>query len=206
MTQIEPAAACTIRRPLAGGRAAVPLDAVFPGASSSSISDPREIVPGPDAADPGRCPGELPSRPVCQSIVPWADLTDEEFAQASRVSRLVDGYLLTMPQLAGNQSPPESSPGTKVVTYRLLDVAPADPGKLGTYLDGAFRTCARARDSTVAGVDALVGTVRSEYGSGAAQVVLLTRGSHVLWAQLDGSGWVAGERERALKVIVARLL
>jgi hypothetical protein len=205
MTQIEPAAVCTIRRPLTDRRGAVPLDAVFPGASSSSVSDPREVVPGPDAADPRRCPGELPLRPACQNIVPWADLTDEEFVQASHARRLVDGYLLTMPQLAGNQSPPESSPGTKVVTYRLLDVAPGDPGELVAYLDTGFRICAEARESTVAGVDALVGTVHSDYGAGSSQVVLLTRGSRVAWAQLDGSGWAPGERERALRVIVTHL-
>ena len=101
--------------------------------------------------------------------MPWTGTTDDEFVPASRARRMVAGYLLTMPQLAGNQSPPESSPGTKVVTYRVLDLAPGDPRGLVDYLDLAFRTCARAREGTVAGVSGLTGTVRSEYGAGSAQ-------------------------------------
>ncbi|GAA2480518.1 hypothetical protein GCM10009858_17680 [Terrabacter carboxydivorans] len=184
----------------------MPLDAVFPGAETSATSDPKETVPGPDAADRTRCPGQLPSGPHCDGLVPWTDLLPDAFVPASGARRLVGGYLLTMPKQAGNQAPPESSAGTKVVTFTLVDLAAGDPGGLVDYLDVAFRACARATPSTVAGVGALVGTVRSEYGAGSAEVVLLRRGTHLVWAALDGSGWEPGEQQRALAVLVARLL
>jgi len=205
MTFIEAPPRCTTRRPLTGtGR--VPLDAVFPGAETSALSDPRETVPGPDAADPTRCPGELPSEPQCDGLVPWTGLLPDAFVPASRARRLVEGYLLTMPKQAGNQAPPESSAGTKVVTFSLVDLAGGDPAGLVDYLDVAFATCAKATETTVAGAPALVGTVPSEYGAGSAAVVLLRRGSHLVWVTLDGSGWRQGEQQRALAVLVSRLL
>lgn len=196
---------CTSTRPLTG-KGRVPLDAVFPGAETSAVSDPKETVPGPDAADRTRCPGELPSGPHCDGLVPWTDLLPDAFVPASGARRLVGGYLLTMPKQAGNQAPPESSAGTKVVTFTLADLVAGDPGGLVDYLDVAFRVCAKATSSTVAGVGALVGMVRSEYGAGSAEVVLLRRGTHLVWAALDGSGWEPGEQQRALAVLVARLL
>jgi hypothetical protein len=205
MTPIEAAPQCTTTRPLTG-KGRVPLDAVFPGAETSAFSDPKEEVPGPDAADRARCPGELPSEPHCDGLVPWTGLLHDAFIPASRARRLVEGYLLTMPKQAGNQAPPESSAGTKVVTFSLVDLAAGDQGGLVDYLDGAFRDCAKATPSTVAGVEALVGTVPSEYGAGSAEVVLLRRGTHLVWAALDGSGWQQGEQQRALAVLVARLL
>ena len=146
----------------------------------------------PTPTDRARCPGELPSRPHCDGLVPWTGLLPDAFVPASRARRLVGGYLLTMPKQAGNQAPPESSAGTKVVTFNLVDLAAGDPGGLVDYLDVAFRACAKATPSTVAGVGALVGTVRSEYGAGSAEVVLLRRGTHLVWAALDGSGWSRG--------------
>lgn len=205
MTPVEAGPRCTSTRPLTG-RGRVPLDAVFPGAETSAISAPKEVVPGPDAADRNRCPGQLPSQPHCDGLVPWTDLLPDAFVPASGARRLVGGYLLTMPKQAGNQAPPESSAGTKVVTFTLVDLAAGDPGGLVDYLDHAFTACAKARPSTVAGARALVGTVRSEYGAGSAEVVLLRRGSHLVWAELDGSGWERGEQERAIAVLVARLL
>ena len=205
MTPVEAAAQCTTTRPLTG-KGRVPLDAVFPGAETSAISDPKETVPGPDATDRSRCPGDLPSEPHCDGLVPWTGLLPDAFVPASGARRLVGGYLLTMPKQAGNQAPPESSAGTKVVTFNLVDLAAGDPGGLVDYLDVAFRACAKATPSTVAGVGALVGTVRSEYGAGSAEVVLLRRGTHLVWAALDGSGWEQGEQQRALAVLVARLL
>jgi hypothetical protein len=205
MTFIEAAPRCTTRRPLTGpGR--VPLDAVFPGAESSALSDPKETVPGPDAADRTRCPGELPAAPRCEGLVPWTGLLPDAFVPASGARRLVEGYLLTMPKQAGNQAPPESSAGTKVVTFSLVDLVAGDPAGLADDLDVAFAACAKARPSTVAGVRALVGTVRSEYGAGTAEVVLLRRGTHLVWASLDGSGWKQGEQQRAVAALVARLL
>ncbi|GAA2741368.1 hypothetical protein GCM10009868_07230 [Terrabacter aerolatus] len=205
MTPIEAAPQCTTTRPLTG-KGRVPLDAVFPGAETSAFSAPKEVVPGPDAADPARCPGGLPSRPHCDGLVPWTDQLADAFVPASRARRLVEGYLLTMPKQAGNQAPPESSAGTKAVTYSLVDLAAGDPGGLVDYVRAAFASCAKAVPSRVDGVDALVGTVRSEYGAGSAEVVLLRRGSHLVWASLDGSGWEQGEEQRALVVLVARLL
>ncbi|GGN00177.1 hypothetical protein GCM10009721_29130 [Terrabacter tumescens] len=205
MTPIEAAARCTTTRRLTG-KGEVPLDAVFPGAETSATSDPKETVPGPDAADRTRCPGELPAEPHCDGLVPWTDLLPDEFVPASGARRIVGGYLLTMPKQAGNQAPPESSAGTKVVTFSLVDLVAGDPGGLVDHLDVAFRACAKATPSTVAGVGALVGTVRSEYGAGSAEVVLLRRGPHLVWAALDGSGWEKGEQQRALAVLVARLL
>jgi hypothetical protein len=205
LTPVEAAPQCTTTRHLTG-KGRVPLDAVFPGAETSAVSDPKETVPGPDATDRTRCPGELPSAPHCDGLVPWTDLLPDGFVPASGARRLVEGYLLTMPKQAGNQAPPESSAGTKVVTFSLVDLAAGDPGGLVGYLDGAFRACAKATPSTVAGVGALVGTVRSEYGAGSAEVVLLRRGTHLVWAALDGSGWEKGEQQRALAVLVARLL
>ncbi len=211
MTVIQDAAQCTVRRGLTDARGRVPLREVFPGSSDGGFSDPSEVVPGRDAADPARCAGKLPPDPHCEVILPWTGLSsDESFITASGAQRVVDGYLLTMPQQAGNEAPPESSPGTRVVTYRLLDLVAGDPGGLVDYLDLAFRTCAQARESTVAGTvagaEALVGTVRSEYGAGSARVVLLTRGSHVVWATIDGGGWKTGQREHAVRVLAARLL
>jgi hypothetical protein len=205
MTPIEAAPQCTSTRPLTG-KGQVPLDAVFPGAETSAFSDPREVVPGPDAADRARCPGELPSEPHCDGLVPWTGLLPDAFITASRARRLVEGYLLTMPKQAGNQAPPESSAGTKVVTFSLLDLVGDDPAGLVGYLDAAFRTCAKAVPSAVAGAGALVGTVPSEYGAGSAEVVLLRRDDHVVWASLDGSGWKQGEQQRALAGLAARLL
>ena len=206
MTLIEAAPRCTTTRPLTG-RGRVPLDAVFPGADTSAFSDdPKEVVPGPDAADRARCPGELPSEPLCAGLVPWTGLQAHAFVTASRARRLVEDYLLTMPKQAGNQAPPESSAGTKVVTFGLVDLVAGDPAGLVDHLAVAFRACAKATSGTVAGVGALVGTVHSEYGAGSAEVVLLRRGTHVVWATLDGSGWKQGEQQRALAVLVARLL
>ena len=205
MTPIEAAPQCTTTRPLTG-RGRVPLAAVFPGAETSAFSAPKEVVPGPEATDRARCPGELPSRPHCDGLVPWTDLPPDAFIPASGARRLVEGYLLTMPKQAGNQAPPESSAGTKAVTYSLVDLVAGDPGGLVDYLHAAFTACAKAVPSTVAGVGALVGTVRSEYGAGSAEVVLLRRGTHLVWASLDGSGWQQGEQQRALAVLVARLL
>ena len=205
MTFIEAAPRCTTTRPLTG-KGRVPLDAVFPGAETSAFSAPREVVPGPDAADRARCPGELPSHPQCDGLVPWTGLLADAFIPASRSRRLVEGYLLTMPKQAGNQAPPESSAGTKVVTFSLVDLGAGDRGGLVPYLDAAFTTCAKAAPSRVAGVGARIGTVPSEYGAGSAEVVLLRRGDHLVWATLDGSGWHPGEQQKALVVLVARLL
>ncbi|MFM6851217.1 MAG: hypothetical protein ACKOVB_19175 [Terrabacter sp.] len=205
MTPVEAAARCTMTRPLSG-RGRLPLDAVFPGAESSASSDPSEVVPGADAADRAKCPGELPTEPRCEGLVPWTGLSADAFVAASGARRLVQGYLLTMPKLAGNQAPPESSAGTKAVTFSLVDLAAGDPAGFVAYLEGAFADCASPTRSTVAGAAALVGTVRSEYGAGTAQVVLLHRGSHVVWASIDGSGWKAGEQRRALAVLVQHLL
>jgi hypothetical protein len=205
MTFIEAAPRCTTTRPLTG-KGRVPLDAVFPGAETSAFSAPKEAVPGPDAADRAQCPGELPSRPQCDGLVPWTGLLNDAFIPASRARRVVEGYLLTMPKQAGNQAPPESSAGTKVVTFSLVDLAAGDPGGLVAYLDAAFTTCAKASPSRVAGVGVRIGTVPSEYGAGSAEVVLLRRGAHLVWATLDGSGWQPGEQQRALAVLVARLL
>jgi hypothetical protein len=205
MTFIEAAPRCTTTRPLTG-KGRVPLDAVFPGAETSALSDPKEVVPGPDAADRSRCPGALPSEPLCEGLVPWTGLQTDAFVTASRARRLVEGYLLTMPKQAGNQAPPESSAGTKVVTFGLLDLDAGDPAGLVDHLDVAFRACAKATPSTVAGAGALLGTVPSEYGAGSAEAVLLRRDDHVVWATLDGSGWKQGEQQRALAVLAARLL
>ena len=73
-------------------------------------------------------------------------------------------------------------------------------------MDRSFRTCAKARDDGTAGAVALVGTVPSEYGASSAQVVLMRRGTHLLWATFDGSGWRKGEQRRAVDVLAARLL
>lgn len=205
MTVVPEATRCITMRPLTG-KGRVPLDAVFPGAETSATSDPKEAVPGPDAADRTRCPGRLPSEPRCEGLVPWTGLTPDAFVPASGARRLVGGYLLTMPKQAGNQAPPESSAGTKAVTFGLVDLVAGDPAGFVDYLDAAFTACARATRSTVAGVDALLGTVPSDYGAGSAEVVLLRRGTHLVWAALDGSGWVKGEQQRAVAVLVARLL
>src|SRR6478735_11202813 len=151
MTPIESAPQCTTTRPLTG-KGRVPLDAVFPGAETSAFSDPKEEVPGPDAADRARCPGELPSKPHCDGLVPWTDLPPDAFIPASGARRLVEGYLLTMPRQAGNQAPPESSAGTKAVTYSLVDLVAGDPAGLVDYLHTAFTACAKVVPSTVAGV------------------------------------------------------
>lgn len=205
MTPVEAAPRCTSTRRLTG-RGLLPLDAVFPGAESSASSGPAEVVPGADAADRARCPGRLPAQPHCDGLVPWTSLLPDAFVPATAARRLVQGYLLTMPRLAGNQAPPESSAGTKAVTYALVDLPQADPAGLVDYLHVAFAACAKATSRTVAGVSALVGRVRSEYGAGSAQVVLLRRGSRVVWASLDGSGWGPGEQQRAVTVLVTRLL
>ena len=205
MTPVEPTPRCTTTRPLRG-KGRLPLAAVFPGAESSASSDPAEVVPGPDAADRTKCAGALPAAALCEGLVPWTGVLPDALVPASGARRLVQGYLLTMPRLAGNQAPPESSAGTKAVTFALVDLRAGDPAGFVAYLDAAFTTCARATQSTVAGVPALVGTVRSEYGAGSARVVLLRRGDHVVWASLDGSGWKGGEQQRALTVLVARLL
>ncbi len=205
MTAVQDAVRCTTRRPLDGARGAVPLAEVFPGSTTPALSDPAEVVPGPDAADPRRCPGELPPEPLCDAAVPWSGLDYDAFLTASGARRAVAGYLLTMPPQAGNEAPPESSPGTRVVTYQLLDLVAADPGGVVDFLERAFRVCAGARPSTVAGAEALVGTARSDHGAGSSQVVLLRSGAHVVWAQLDGSGWEKGPREHALRVLVDRL-
>lgn len=205
MTPVEAAARCTTTRPLTG-KGRLPLDAVFPGAESSASSGPEEVVPGADAADRARCPGELPTEPRCDGLVPWTGLLPDGFVTASGARRLVQGYLLTMPKQAGNQAPPESSAGTKAVTYGLVDLAADDPAGLLDHLEAGFAVCAKATSRTVAGQNALVGTVRSEYGAGTAEVVLLHAGTHVVWASLDGSGWKAGEQQRALTVLAGRLL
>ena len=119
------------------------------------------------------------------------------FVTASGAERAVDGFLLAMPPQADKAAPPESTPGTRVVSYRLVDLPPGDPRGLGDYLDRSFRTCAKARDDVTAGAGALVGTVPSEYGASSAQVVLMRRGTHLLWATFDGSGWRKGEQQRA---------
>ncbi|MEO7751792.1 MAG: hypothetical protein ABIS35_00110 [Terracoccus sp.] len=206
MTAIQDAVRCTTRRPLGVARGAVPLAEVFPGSTTPALAAPDEVLPGPDAADPRRCPGELPPEPLCDEAVPWSGLDYDAFLTASGARRAVSGYLLTAPPQAGNEAPPESSPGTRVVTYQLLDLVAGDPGGVVVHLERALRACADARPSTVTGADALIGTTRSDHGAGSSQVVLLRRGTHVVWAQLDGSGWEKGQREHALRVLVARLL
>jgi hypothetical protein len=205
MTHVVEALRCITRRPLTG-KGRVPLEALFPGAESSDSSDPKEVVPGVDATVRSKCPGELPAEPLCDGLAPWTGLPSDELVPASGARRLVEGYLVTMPKQAGNQAPPESSAGTKEVSYGLVDLTAGDPGGLVDHLRVAFTTCAKATPSTVAGVAALVGTVPSERGAGSAEVALLRRGSSVVWATLDGSGWKAGEQQRALAVLVARLL
>jgi hypothetical protein len=206
MTAIEEAARCTIRRPLDGAVGAVPGDAVFPGAAAGLISEPFEVIQGPDGGDPVRCPGELPPEPYCTEALPWTGLGFGAFVTASGAERAVDGFLLTMPPQADKAAPPESIPGTRVVSYRLVDLPPGDPRGLGDYLDRSFRTCAKARDGVRAGAVALVGTVPSEYGASSAEVVLMRRGTHLLWATFDGGGWRKGEQQRAAAVLVSRLL
>jgi hypothetical protein len=107
MTPVEAPPPCTATRPLTG-KGEVPLDAVFPGAETRGSSTPKEVVPGPEAADRARCPGELPAEPDCTGLVPWTGLLADAFVPASRARRLVEGYLLTMPKQAGNQAPPQS--------------------------------------------------------------------------------------------------
>jgi hypothetical protein len=212
MTVIEDAPQCTVRRELAGADRRVPIDEVFPGWSSGGFSDPGEVVPGRDAADPARCPGKLPTDPYCDEVLPWTGLLFDTFVTASGARRVVDGYLLAMPHGSDPEAPPEKTPGTRVVTYRLLDLAPGDPKGVVAYLDRSFRSCAQARPATTAevpraaGVEALVGTAPSEYRASAAQLVLLRRGDRLVWAVLDGGGWRTGERAHALRVLVAHLI
>jgi hypothetical protein len=164
------------------------------------------VIQGPDGGDPVRCPGELPPEPYCTEALPWTGLGFGAFVTASGAERAVDGFLLTMPPQADKAAPPESIPGTRVVSYRLVDLPPGDPRGLGDYLDRSFRTCAKARDGVRAGAVALVGTVPSEYGASSAEVVLMRRGTHLLWATFDGGGWRKGEQQRAAAVLVSRLL
>ncbi|TQN46180.1 hypothetical protein FHX52_2886 [Humibacillus xanthopallidus] len=212
MTVIEDAPQCTVRRELAGAERMVPIDEVFPGWNSGGFAGPSEVVPGRDAADPARCPGELPTSPFCDEMLPWTGLLFDAFVTASGARRVVDGYLLAMPHGSNPDAPPEQTPGTRVVTYRLLDLAAGDPKGAAAFLDRSFRSCAGARPATSsevpgpAGVKALIGTARSDYRAPAAQLVLLRRGSHLVWAVLDGGGWKTGERAHAVQVLAAHLL
>jgi hypothetical protein len=148
MTSIEQASQCSVRRPLSEPSGVVTVEQVFPGWPTVGFSDPSETVPGADTGDPARCPGELPSDPLCDQPLPWAGLLGDGFLAASGARRIVDGYLLSMPKGAASDAPPENTPGARMVTYRLLDLAPDDPKAVGAYLDRAFRVCAEARTSS----------------------------------------------------------
>jgi hypothetical protein len=206
MTSIEQASQCSVRRPLSEPSGVVTVEQVFPGWPTVGFSDPSETVPGADTGDPARCPGELPSDPLCDQPLPWAGLLDDGFLAASGARRIVDGYLLSMPKGAASDAPPENTPGARMVTYRLLDLAPDDPKAVGAYLDRAFRVCAEARRSTIEGVVAVVGTGPSETHAASARVALLRRGPHLVWAVLDGTGWKEGEQQRVLQTLAAHVL
>ena len=170
MTFIEAAPRCTTTRPS-------PARAGCHSTPSSRRRDERVLRPEGGRAGsstpptgPG-VPATARPEPRCDGLVPWTGLLTEAFVAASRARRLVEGYLLTMPKQAGNQAPPESSAGTKVVTFGLVDLAAGDPGGLVDYLDAGFadlregdaehgRRCRRPRRDRPLGVRRRLGRGR----------------------------------------------
>lgn len=94
-------------------------------------------------------------------------------------------------------------PGSKVLTYRYLDLPGQDTRGVIGYLQRAFTQCAQAKPwTTVAGVVALKGTTSSDLDPKmTAECVLLVSERRVGWVVLDGSGWTNDDRTRALQVV-----
>ncbi|MEO7752912.1 MAG: hypothetical protein ABIS35_05810, partial [Terracoccus sp.] len=121
---------------------------------------------------------------------------------AGRVARQVE-VLLVSTRSADADAP--NGPGTRVLSYRVLDLAAGDPRGLTTFLERAFTRCAHATPSRIGGVDALVGSGRSDYGASAAEVVLLRSGARIAWAVVDGLGWTPDEQARAVGAVAGLL-
>jgi hypothetical protein len=206
MTVIESAAVCTTRRVRDDASYFIPVQEVFEGAPGDGWSGATEVVPGPDAADPSRCPSELRPDPFCEVAAPWTGMSDDSFVTAGRLERAVAGSFDSVPPQPDGADPAAGVKGLREVLYQIYDLAPGDPGKVHEYLDRAVRLCAQARDVTVAETAALVGAIPSQTGEGSAQIVLLHRGARLVWVVLDGDGWRAGQDERALAVLVHHLL
>ncbi|MEO7447913.1 MAG: hypothetical protein ABI336_06525 [Humibacillus sp.] len=206
MTVIESAALCTLHRQRDDASYFVPVQEVFEGQAGVGWSGATEVVPGPDAADPSRCPGELPPQAFCEVAVPWTGMSDDTLITAGRLHRAVAGSLESGPGQAEGAAPADAVKGVRRVLYEIYDLPSGDPAGVNAYLDRAVRTCAKARPVSVAGTPALVGKTRSDSGAPSAQIVLLNRGSRLLWVVLDGDGWKGGQREHALGALVRHLL
>ena len=206
MTVVESAVVCATHRQRDDASYFVPVQEVFEGQAGVGWSGATEVVPGPDAIDASRCPGELPPQAFCEVAVPWAGMSDDTFVTAGRLQRAVGGSLESGPGLAEGAAPADAVKGLRSVLYEIYDLPPADPAGVSDYLDQGMRTCAKARPVSVAGAPALVGTTRSDVGAPSAQIVLLHRGSRLIWVVLDGDGWKRGQREHALGALVRHLL
>ncbi|MEO7782950.1 MAG: hypothetical protein ABIR97_00100, partial [Terracoccus sp.] len=121
MTAVPERVRCTTERPLTNGAVGVlRREDVFPRVAFASLGRPLEREPGPDAADPGRCPATLPREPHCDGVPPWAGLGAADLLVAGRVARQVE-VLLVSTRSADADAP--NGPGTRVLSYRVLDLA-----------------------------------------------------------------------------------
>jgi hypothetical protein len=199
MTEIVSAPRCTTRTQSAG----LALEEVFPGSTAGDFGDLDEVRPGPDAAEPALCPGELPESAWCDQSVPWTGLPFATFVVAAGA---------TTAQRQDLGSYPTGSPvdengnieGARSLHYEQLNVRRGDPRGLLPYLRAAFAKCADARPAVVAGRTALVGHVTSLQGYAVpTEVVLITGSTSAVWVQLAGDGWDALSRDRAARAVLA---
>ncbi len=205
MTVIESAAVCTTHRESQDASYYVPPQEVFPATNGVGWSGATETLPGPDAAERSRCPGELPEEPFCEVAAPWTGMADTTFVTAARLRRAVTGQLQADPPGSATAAPDAPPTGMRIVSYAVYDVPADDPAGAQGYLSHALQTCGKARRVSLAGTTALVGTVSSTIGP-PARVALLERGSRLLWVVTEGEGWKAGQRERAVTAVARHLL
>lgn len=165
-----------------------------------------ETLPGPDAAERSRCPGELPAAPFCEVAAPWTGIADDAFVTAAHLERAVTGAVQADPPADAAAASDDPLQGMRIVTYAAYDVPPDDPAGVHGYLAHALETCTKARRVNVAGTTALVGATSSTYGAPSAQIALVERGPRLLWVVTDGGGWKAGQRDRALAAVARHLL
>ncbi|GAB3876131.1 hypothetical protein [Terrabacter terrigena] len=100
------------------------------------------------------------------------------------------------------------SRGNVALEYVLLQFDPGDPARAATadLLADLARRCGSGRAGRLGGVQGLVATQKSIFGSGSsARGVLVAEGDDLLWLMIDGAAWSAESERRVVQQAVKRL-
>lgn len=178
---------------------------VWPDAASSAalmgMGPTTETRPG---RDPGTCRATLPPEPVCDEPFPWAGLDSSAFFVATKAILRYDDSLLVSVRSGTKDGQPTFA--TTTLSYTLLELPHDDPAGLHGFASRAAQQCIQAEPAQVADRPVLLGTGPGVTGERPATIVLIEEGPRLLWLTLDGPGWSPSERDRAVRVAIARLL